>query len=83
MARLQAANVAIKARVVEADLYLAEEKLGALLDSNEALISEICHYLVDGAGKRLRPAFVLLVHRACGGTDRTALDAIDAGSDRR
>ena len=66
------------ARVVEADLYHAEEKLGALLDSNEALISEICHYLVDGAGKRLRPAFVLLVHRACGGTDRTALDAIDA-----
>lgn len=64
--------------VVEADLYHAEEKLGALLDSNEALISEICHYLVDGAGKRLRPAFVLLVHRACGGTDRTARDAIDA-----
>jgi geranylgeranyl pyrophosphate synthase len=65
-------------RVVEADLYSAEEKLGALLNSNEALISEICHYLVDGAGKRLRPAFVLLVHRACGGTDHTAPDAIDA-----
>ena len=55
--------------MVEADLYNAEAKLGALLDSNEALISEICHYLVDGAGKRLRPAFILLVHRACGGTD--------------
>ena len=66
------------ARVVETDLYSAEEKLSALLNSNEALISEICHYLVDGAGKRLRPAFVLLVHRACGGTDQTAPDAIDA-----
>src|ERR1700730_2356672 len=66
------------ARVVETDLYSAEEKLSALLNSNEALISEICHYLIDGAGKRLRPAFVLLVHRACGGTNRTALDAIDA-----
>jgi heptaprenyl diphosphate synthase len=66
------------ARAVEADLCAAEEKLGRLLDSNEALIAEICHYLVDGAGKRLRPAFVLLVHRACGGTDRTAPDAIDA-----
>src|ERR1700752_5127169 len=66
------------ARVVESDLYDAEAKLGALLDSNESLISEICHYLIDGAGKRLRPAFVLLVHRACGGTDGTARDAIDA-----
>jgi len=66
------------ARAVEADLYHVEEKLGAQLDSSEALISEICHYLVDGAGKRLRPAFVLLVHRACGGNDRTAVDAIDA-----
>jgi heptaprenyl diphosphate synthase len=66
------------ARAVENDLIAAEEKLGALLDSNESLISQICHYLVDGAGKRLRPAFVLLVHRACGGDDRTALDAIDA-----
>ena len=73
-----AAATANPAHVVEADLYNAEAKLGALLDSNEALISEICHYLIDGAGKRLRPAFVLLVHRACGGTDATALDAIDA-----
>jgi geranylgeranyl pyrophosphate synthase len=66
------------ARAVEADLCAAEEKLGRLLNSSEALIAEICHYLIDGAGKRLRPAFVLLVHRACGGTDRTAPDAIDA-----
>src|SRR5260370_42264359 len=73
-----AAATANPAHVGEADLYIAEVKLGALLDSNEALISEICHYLIDGAGKRLRPAFVLLVHRACGGTDATALDAVDA-----
>ena len=66
------------ARAVESDLIAVEEKLGALLDSNESLIAEICHYLVDGAGKRLRPAFVLLVHRACGGNDRTAPDAVDA-----
>ena len=66
------------ARAVEADLAVAEVKLTRLLDSNETIISEICHYLVDGAGKRLRPVFVLLVHRACGGNDRTAIDAIDA-----
>jgi len=72
------AAVTNPARAVEADLYRVEEKLGGQLDSSEALISEICHYLVDGSGKRLRPAFVLLVHRACGGNDRTAVDAIDA-----
>jgi geranylgeranyl pyrophosphate synthase len=73
-----AAAVSNPARAVENDLAAAEEKLVALLDSNESLISQICHYLVDGAGKRLRPAFVLLVHRACGGDDRTAQDAMDA-----
>jgi octaprenyl-diphosphate synthase len=52
---------------VKADLIATEAKLSRLLDSNEALISEICHYLVDGGGKRLRPLFILLVYRACGG----------------
>jgi geranylgeranyl pyrophosphate synthase len=66
------------ARVVEADLAAAEAKLTSLLDSNESLIAEICHYLVDGGGKRLRPTFILLVFRACGGTDETIEDAIDA-----
>lgn len=65
-------------RLVEADLIAAEAKLSRLLDSNEALIAEICHYLIDGGGKRLRPTFVLLVYRACGGTDARIEDAIDA-----
>ena len=67
------------ARVVERDLAAAEAKLKRLLDSNESLISEVCHYLVDGGGKRLRPTFVLLVYRACGGSDEKVDDAIDAG----
>jgi geranylgeranyl pyrophosphate synthase len=67
------------ARVVERDLAAAEAKLTRLLDSNESLISEICHYLVDCGGKRLRPTFVLLVYRACGGADEKVEDAIDAG----
>ena len=48
----------------------SKRKLSRLLDSNETFISEICHYLVDGGGKRLRPLFILLVYRACGGTER-------------
>ena len=60
------------------ELQQVESKLAQLLDSNEALISEICHYLVDGGGKRLRPLFILLVYRACGGPDSHIEDAIDA-----
>jgi geranylgeranyl pyrophosphate synthase len=63
---------------VSADLKATEKKLARLLDSNEALIGEICHYLVDGGGKRLRPLFILLVYRACGGIDEKIEDAIDA-----
>ncbi len=66
------------AHVVEAELCAVEARLSRLLDSKEALISEICHYLVDGAGKRLRPLFILLVYRACGGGPEAAEDAIDA-----
>ncbi len=65
-------------RLVETDLHAVEAKLSRLLDSREGLISEICHYLIDGGGKRLRPLFILLVHRGCGGNDRTVADAIDA-----
>jgi geranylgeranyl pyrophosphate synthase len=63
---------------IHAELCLAEEKLLRLLDSNERLIGEICHYLVDGGGKRLRPVFILLTFRACGGNDTKIDDAIDA-----
>ena len=75
----QAAPAPNPARVVERDLAAAEVKLKRLLDSNESLISEVGHYLVDGGGKRLRPTFVLLVYRACGGIDEKVVDAIDAG----
>jgi geranylgeranyl pyrophosphate synthase len=63
---------------VREELCTAEARLTRLLDSNESLISEICHYLVDGGGKRLRPLFILLVYRACGGSDGKVDDAIDA-----
>ncbi len=66
------------ARLVEADLAAAEAKLSRLLDSSEPIIAEICHYLVDAGGKRLRPTFILLVYRACGGLDAKVEMAIDA-----
>jgi geranylgeranyl pyrophosphate synthase len=66
------------ARAVRPELGMVEHKLATMLDSVEPLITEICHYLVDGAGKRLRPTFILLVFRACGGSDAKLQDAIDA-----
>ena len=60
------------ARLVEADLAAAEAKLSRLLDSKEPIIAEICHYLVDAGGKRLRPTFIMLVYRACGGPEANA-----------
>jgi len=66
------------ARLVEADLASAEVKLSQLLDSSESIIAEICHYLVDAGGKRLRPTFILLVYRACGGLAAKVDLAIDA-----
>jgi heptaprenyl diphosphate synthase len=66
------------ARLVEADLTAAEAKLSRLLDSKESIIAEICHYLVDAGGKRLRPTFIMLVYRACGGPEARVNEAIDA-----
>lgn len=66
------------ARLVEADIAVAEQRLARLLNSNEPIIAEICHYLVDAGGKRLRPTFVILVYRACGGGAARLDHAIDA-----
>ncbi len=72
-------DVIVPARLVQNDLETTEARLSKLLDSNESIIAEICHYLVDAGGKRLRPTFMLLVYRACGGTDENVDFAIDAG----
>jgi geranylgeranyl pyrophosphate synthase len=66
------------ARLVEADLAAVEVKLSRLLDSKESIIAEICHYLVDAGGKRLRPTFIMLVYHACGGPDARVDEPIDA-----
>ncbi|MGH7907837.1 MAG: polyprenyl synthetase family protein, partial [Candidatus Binataceae bacterium] len=68
------------AGAIEADLAAVEATLSELLDSNETQIAEICHYLIDGSGKRLRPMFILLVYRACGGPDKSVRDAVDAAT---
>lgn len=66
------------AQAVETELAAVESRLLNLLDCREDLISEICRYLVAGGGKRVRPTFIMLVYRACGGSDKNLHDAVDA-----
>ena len=65
------------AHLVEADLQVAETKLSRLLDSNESIIAEICHYLVDAGGKRFRPLVTLLASHF---GDPTAAEIVPVGS---
>ena len=48
------------------DLKRVDAVLRGSLDSDVALIRRIADYIVGGGGKRLRPALLLLVARACG-----------------
>jgi octaprenyl-diphosphate synthase len=57
------------------DLALVEEKMTRLLLSREPLLSEVALHLIQGGGKRVRPAVALLVFKACGGQSVT--DMVD------
>jgi octaprenyl-diphosphate synthase len=64
------------ALLVARELERVEERLAEVLRSREPLLTEISDYLIGSGGKRVRPAVMLLVFRACGGDDLT--DVVDA-----
>ena len=73
--------------LVAAELEQVERRLTSILKSREPLLNEIGHYLIGAGGKRVRPAVVLLVFRACGGQNladmidvATALELIHSAS---
>lgn len=66
---------AIALELIAGDLSKVEAKMGQLLLSREPLLSEVALHLIQGGGKRVRPAVALLVFKACGGDDVT--DMID------
>jgi geranylgeranyl pyrophosphate synthase len=61
--------------LIAEDLTRVEQKMERLLASREPLLSEVALHLIQGGGKRVRPAVALLVFKACGGRDVT--DMID------
>lgn len=65
------------ALLVARELERVEERLAEVLQSREALLTEIADYLIGSGGKRVRPAVMLLAYRACGGGDDLA-DIVDA-----
>ncbi|MEO6025702.1 MAG: polyprenyl synthetase family protein [Candidatus Binatia bacterium] len=66
---------ALALELIAGDLSKVEAKMGQLLLSREPLLSEVALHLIQGGGKRVRPAVALLVFKACGGHDVT--DMID------
>ena len=57
------------------ELQQVERQLAARIQSREPLLNEIGNYLIGAGGKRVRPAVVLLIFRACGGENPT--DIVD------
>ena len=61
-------NGAVDLDLIASDLARVEESMVRLLTSREPLLSEVALHLIQGGGKRVRPAVALLVFKACGGT---------------
>lgn len=51
---------------VETDMRAVDALIRARLDTDVVLINTLGEYIIGGGGKRLRPALVLLMARACG-----------------
>ena len=73
--RVAGSNGAVDLQLIADDLTKVEAKMESLLVSREPLLSEVALHLIEGGGKRVRPAVALLVFKACGGRDVT--DMID------
>lgn len=63
---------------VGADMKEVDRVLREALASDVVLVNQVAEYIVGGGGKRLRPALLVLVARACGyeGRDHYTLAAV-------
>jgi octaprenyl-diphosphate synthase len=68
-------NGAVDLDLIANDLAQVELKMEQLLASREPLLSEVALHLIQGGGKRVRPAVALLIFKACDGRD--VADMID------
>jgi octaprenyl-diphosphate synthase len=61
--------------LVDDELREVDRVIRTRLASDVALINQIADYIIGSGGKRLRPLVVLVVGRACGGSDRRQPEA--------
>jgi len=54
---------------ISGDLDKVEKLMMNTVRSKNRELTEICHYVLDSNGKRIRPAMCVLALRACGGTN--------------
>ncbi|MCZ2109179.1 MAG: polyprenyl synthetase family protein [Dehalococcoidia bacterium] len=73
--RIYRSGGAVDLGLIAEDLTRVELKMERLMASREPLLSEVALHLIQGGGKRVRPAVALLVFKACGGRDVT--DMVD------
>lgn len=64
---------------IASDMEEVDRIIDDVCDSGNAKLSEMCHYILDNHGKRVRPATLILAFRALGGRDiGRALDIASA-----
>jgi octaprenyl-diphosphate synthase len=64
----------IKAPVAE-EMKIFEEKFRSSMDSKVPLLNRITHYIVKRKGKQMRPMFVFLSAKVCGGVTESSYNA--------
>lgn len=51
------------------DMDRVDAVIDGVCDSGNDGLSEMCHYVLDNHGKRIRPGIMVLAYRALGGRD--------------
>ena len=60
---------------VAAEMKIFEEKFKSSMDSKVPLLNRITHYIVKRKGKQMRPMFVFLSAKVCGGVTESSYNA--------
>ncbi len=64
---------------ISKELQAVEDLMNRSLTSPNDELTEMCQYVVQSGGKRLRPAICILAYYACGGRDSDKPEKIGAG----
>jgi len=63
---------------IDEDMHRVDAVIDKICESGNPELTEMCHYVLNNHGKRLRPAVSILAYRALGGTDSKSICDIAA-----